>query len=132
MERIHILTMLVMTMWIAACGWNKTPKTPAVQPLPSIAFLPVCAGLPVEYKMDLLRLSERLSQEGRKVVIGLCQGECGFLVYVSKQNGTAPVPHLSEASDLSAVQQAGSGLRPQLPTAIEGKPVCVQEGAPPP
>lgn len=124
MERIYILTMLVMTMWIAACGWNKTPKTPAVQPLPSIAFLPVCAGLPVEYKMDLLRLSERLSQEGRKVVIGLCQGECGFLVYVSKQNGTAPVPHLSEASD--------SGLRPQLPTAIEGKPVCEQKGAPPP
>jgi hypothetical protein len=44
-------------------------------------------------------------------------------VYVSEQNETAPVPHASEASD--------SRLARQLPTALEGKPVCVQEGEPP-
>jgi hypothetical protein len=124
MERIYILVMLIMLMWIAACGWNKTPKTPSVQPLPPIAFQPTCAGLPAGYKMDLLRLSKRLSQEGREVVIGSCQGECGFLVYVDKQDGTTPVSHVSEASD--------SELAQQLSAAVEGKPVCVEEGTPPP
>ena len=68
--------------------------------------------------MDLLRLSERLWQKGRTVIIGLCQGECAFVVYVSEQNGTASASP-SEASE--------SRLALQLPTELDGKPVCVEE-----
>jgi hypothetical protein len=140
LRKIYILAMM---LGMVSCGWlkmpqtlqalrtPKTPETPAVQPSPetpavqsppSTAFQPTCARLPTGYKMDLLRLSERLRQKGRTVIIGLCQGECAFVVYVGEQNGTASVSP-SEASE--------SRLALQLPTELDGKPVCVKEGEPP-
>ncbi len=109
MKRAYSGIALVVAVGLFACGGGRAPKEPPASVRPPITILPACVGVPLEYKIGLLQAYANFPRQGKKVVVGPCRGECGFVVYLGSEGG--PVP--------------------DFPTSVEGKPVCVEEGEPP-